>query len=130
MTKVSDEQRKDILKAWKKGRSTGQSQQDFCKTHDISSRTLRAWVSAEGVPKVSVVQAEGLLRKMGRHLLEVAEALASGTGDGDVCKGSDGCVPEAIESIGHQPIPLEPTELNAETPAEPAKREKIQWSFD
>ena len=130
MTKVSDEQRKDILKAWTEERATGQVQQEFCSEKGISSRTLRAWVAAEGAPKVSVGQAEVILRRAARHLLEAAEELTDGTSQNEV---SDLLAQpsERRVDIPDQPAPpVQPQEIAAEPSMEPVKKEKCVWNFD
>src|SRR5450759_4514645 len=82
MTNTRDEQRKTLLTAWKEARANGQSQHDFCSTNGISSRILRTWVAAEGAPGTSARQVEIMLRRVGKHLLDAAEELATGIPDG------------------------------------------------
>src|ERR1039457_489544 len=77
MTKYASNRRMELICLWRQARSEGQAQQDFCKTQDLSSRTLRNWIAAEETPRVSARQAEIVLRRMARSLLEAAEELSS-----------------------------------------------------
>lgn len=78
---MDNDKRRDLITAWKLARATGRSQRNFCKDHGITDRTLRAWLASEGQPRVSVRQAEVVLRRIGRHLLQVAEQFSSSQPD-------------------------------------------------
>jgi hypothetical protein len=78
---MDNNKRQELIADWKQARSTGRSQKDFCKGHGITDRTLRAWLALEGQPRVSVRQAEVVLRRIGRHLLQVAEQFSSSQSD-------------------------------------------------
>jgi hypothetical protein len=69
--------RRNLIADWKQARTSGQSQKDFCKEHGITDRTLRAWLAAEGKPRVSARQAEVVLRRLGLHILQVAEKFSA-----------------------------------------------------
>ena len=88
MSKHTEQERLALLAVWRSARATGLSQEDFCKTSGLSTRTLRAWIAAEGTPKTSARQVEVMLRRMGQHLLQAAEELAGGGGDSTVASDS------------------------------------------
>src|ERR1019366_5110717 len=70
--------KRELISAWKQSRAAGRSQRDFCMEHGISDRTLRGWLAADEPRPVSVRQAATVLRRLGRHLLQVADALSNG----------------------------------------------------
>ena len=117
MTKYDNNTRVELLSLWRQARSEGQAQKDFCRTHNISARTLRAWLAAEGTPKVSVGRAEVILRRMAKHLLEAAEEIAAGGFDHEGSSASDAPTAEKPESLPQQPLPVPPAEPQVEPPS-------------
>ena len=141
MAQFNEEQRNTFLKAWKAARVTGQSQEDFCKGNGLSSRTLRTWIAAEGTPKTTVRQAEIVLRRMARHLLEAAEHLGAADDVGIGLEGAsahEAAIPmadasqEAVPLATASPIDQSPhiDPPLAQVQERPRTTTAIQWNFD